>query len=329
MPNDMRVSLSLIMINNARPSRSTLLTRFPLIRRLALLAAMVCVYGVAAPSLAAEDQRSILADDHLAITGGDLTPVLIDLTPDQLESVLDDPQQLRSVVFRAYRDLRMIEAAEQIGLDDTPAVMARLEAARRLVLTEALREHFVDTLDLPDFAELARERYATRPDDLVRPEAYRFAQIVRRVECDCERDAQQAEVEAILSSLNAGTDFAELARQYSQDASALDGGELPGWVAREKLAAPLAAALKRLEDGAVSEPIETRAGIHVLKRLAHRVAEMPAFEEVQSTLEASIEKNYVRDRIGEALGEYLPAPDTAINQAALEAFAESLRNGQQ
>ncbi len=62
-----------------------------------------------------------------------------------------------------------------------------------------------------------------------------------------------------------GEDFATVARELSTDEStAANGGEL-GWFTREEMVAPFAEAAFAMEPGAISEPVETEFGWHVIQ----------------------------------------------------------------
>ena len=62
-----------------------------------------------------------------------------------------------------------------------------------------------------------------------------------------------------------GEDFAAVAREVSTDEStAANGGDL-GWFTREEMVAPFAEAAFALEPGAISEPVETEFGWHVIQ----------------------------------------------------------------
>jgi peptidyl-prolyl cis-trans isomerase C len=62
-----------------------------------------------------------------------------------------------------------------------------------------------------------------------------------------------------------GEDFAAVAREISTDeGTAPNGGDL-GWFTREEMVAPFAEAAFALEPGAISEPIETEFGWHVIR----------------------------------------------------------------
>ncbi|MFL6622038.1 MAG: peptidylprolyl isomerase [Sulfurifustis sp.] len=68
-----------------------------------------------------------------------------------------------------------------------------------------------------------------------------------------------------------GEDFATLARTYSEDTvSAANGGDL-GWVRPKQLVPPFERAMNALEPGAVSEPVQTPFGLHLIQVLGRRV----------------------------------------------------------
>jgi peptidyl-prolyl cis-trans isomerase C len=79
------------------------------------------------------------------------------------------------------------------------------------------------------------------------------------------RVADRQAAERIARRLEAGADFAALARAESGDASAARGGDL-GSVDAADLAEPLRAAAVALAPGQVSPVIETAAGYVLLKR---------------------------------------------------------------
>jgi peptidyl-prolyl cis-trans isomerase C len=62
----------------------------------------------------------------------------------------------------------------------------------------------------------------------------------------------------------AGEDFAQLARQYSEDSRAADDGDL-GYFSRESMVREFADAAFALKAGAISEPVRTIYGWHLIK----------------------------------------------------------------
>ncbi len=67
----------------------------------------------------------------------------------------------------------------------------------------------------------------------------------------------------ILAQLRNGASFAGYARQYSESSTAPVGGDL-GWVRPEQLPVPLADALRRMDAGAISDPIPVGGGFSII-----------------------------------------------------------------
>jgi peptidyl-prolyl cis-trans isomerase SurA len=93
-------------------------------------------------------------------------------------------------------------------------------------------------------------------------EEYRVGEIFLSATPD---NVPQAEANAgkILEQLKNGASFAGYARQYSEASTAAVGGDL-GWVRPEQLPAPLAAALRQMGPGTVSNPIPVPGGVSII-----------------------------------------------------------------
>uniref|UniRef100_Q3ANT7 Peptidyl-prolyl cis-trans isomerase SurA n=1 Tax=Chlorobium chlorochromatii (strain CaD3) TaxID=340177 RepID=Q3ANT7_CHLCH len=81
------------------------------------------------------------------------------------------------------------------------------------------------------------------------------------------RKEAAAVMQSIQQELQAGADFGELARKYSQDpGSATSGGDL-GFVRKGQLVARFEQVAFALKEGEVSEVVETRYGLHLIQML--------------------------------------------------------------
>ncbi len=82
---------------------------------------------------------------------------------------------------------------------------------------------------------------------------------------DAARQAAMEKIKSIEQRLQAGEDFAALAREFSQDpGSAVAGGDL-GFMARGVLERPFEEAAFALQPGQLSQLVETRYGFHLIK----------------------------------------------------------------
>ncbi|MEK9198148.1 peptidylprolyl isomerase [Ureibacillus sp. 179-F W5.1 NHS] len=137
-----------------------------------------------------------------------------------------------------------------------------------------------------------------------------------------ETYGQAAEVEAshilvedetiaqeVIGKLNAGEDFAELAKEYSTDtATNEDGGNL-GYFGTGEMAEAFETAAFAMEVGDISsEPVETEYGFHVIK-VTDKVEEKEAvYEEVKDTVYQDLLESKANEQyatwLTEKMGEY-------------------------
>src|SRR5688572_25169145 len=84
------------------------------------------------------------------------------------------------------------------------------------------------------------------------------------------RDEARARLEEIKKRIEAGEDFAAMARKYSEDpASALDGGNL-GFFKKKELVPEYEAAALKLEPNQLSAIVESQFGFHLIQLLERR-----------------------------------------------------------
>jgi peptidyl-prolyl cis-trans isomerase D len=98
----------------------------------------------------------------------------------------------------------------------------------------------------------------------------------------------------VLAKIKAGADFAELARKFSEDASASKGGEI-GWIVRGQTVKEFEDAAFRMNPGQVSDLIRTTYGIHIVKVLEKQAAHLQTFEEVKQQIREQMEKQRLVD----------------------------------
>ncbi|MBM1555424.1 peptidylprolyl isomerase [Sulfitobacter mediterraneus] len=106
----------------------------------------------------------------------------------------------------------------------------------------------------------------------------------------------EEEALAIKAELDGGADFAEMAREKSTGPSGPGGGSL-GWFGKGMMVPSFEAAVIAMEPGAVSEPVETQFGWHVIMLNETRKTEAPALDTVREELELQIRQTRVQTTI--------------------------------
>ena len=109
-------------------------------------------------------------------------------------------------------------------------------------------------------------------------------------------------------------DFAELAREHSQDGSAKQGGDL-GWSNPGRYVPEFEQAMNALKPGDVSEPLVSRFGVHLIQLLERRETKLTQREQRDMARDTVREKkveeafaNWMQELRGRAYVEYREAP---------------------
>jgi peptidyl-prolyl cis-trans isomerase C len=114
---------------------------------------------------------------------------------------------------------------------------------------------------------------------------------------ETEDDAKEVKAE-----LDAGADFADLAREKSTGPTGPNGGSL-GWFGPGMMLPEFEEAVKTLEPGAISEPFQTQYGWHVAKLNETREQQPPTLEEAHDQLAAQLQQEAVEAAMAAATDE--------------------------
>jgi peptidyl-prolyl cis-trans isomerase SurA len=96
--------------------------------------------------------------------------------------------------------------------------------------------------------------------------------LVRTNELVSEEEARH-KLEQLRERIVNGSDFAELARQHSDDSTAARGGDL-GWVYPGDTVPEFERAFRELAPGQMSQPIKSPFGWHLMQLLERRTADV-------------------------------------------------------
>jgi len=222
-----------------------------------------------------------------------------DLTPDELTEAVNQYVGMQVAA----------DAAVKAGLDKDPEVGAQLQLTRTNVLSETLLARYLKANPVTDTdiqTEYDTQVAATPPE-------YQ----ARHILVD-----DKSLAEAIIQKLEAKGDFAALAKEYSKDSSAQNGGDL-GWFSPQSMVKEFADAVATLEKGQYTKaPVQTQFGWHVIKLDDTRPAQLPPLDQVRDRVEQLVQRKRVAahlqdlrkestidaEKLSAALTEYAKTP---------------------
>jgi peptidyl-prolyl cis-trans isomerase C len=247
------------------------------------------------------------ADDPVVATVGgveirtsELEMAEADLDP-QFESL--PPEQRRVAALAAVIDIKALaRKAEAEKLDQTEEFKRLMAFQRDRALHNALfRSGVVESISDADVKARYDQEVAAIPAE---------EEIsARHILVPTEEEAQ-----ALITELDAGKDFAELAKEKSTGPSAGNGGDL-GYFTKGRMVPEFEAAAFALEMGQYGkEPVKTQFGWHVIKVEDRREAAPPPFEQVAD----QIRQVLLRERYGDLIRE-------ARDNVEIEVIDETLK----
>ena len=103
---------------------------------------------------------------------------------------------------------------------------------------------------------------------------------------DTKKKEAKKKAEEVLAKVKAGEDFAELAKEYSEDSSASSGGDL-GTFGRGKMVTEFEDAAFAMNAGEISDIVQTEYGYHIIK-VTDRVNKQESYEDVKDKIKSTL-----------------------------------------
>ena len=165
--------------------------------------------------------------------------------------------------------------------------------ASRFVTEEQVNVAYVElSLELLAESVVAEEEdlqrlYEAEKANYVVPEQRRASHVLVAVAADADEETERdalARVKSLRDQIESGSDFAAIAKEHSDDPGSREQGGDLGFFARGVMDPAFEEAAFSLEVGAVSQPIRSSFGFHLIKVAAVRPAEGKSFAAVRSEL---------------------------------------------
>lgn len=244
-----------------------------------LMLCLVLLPTAYAEQPAANNQATPVETTLVTINGRPVTGLdMLIFNAQQGGEQINSQQAQVAVMNKLINTLVIAQAAEANKLDEDPQVVAAMDIARLQVLAEIQIQAFLK--DNPVSDDQIKTAYETKYSTENLTE-YEVAHIL----VDSEETAKQ-----IITALDQGKKFADLAKEQSLDASKDNGGTL-GWLEPGQVIKPFGEAMITLDKGGYTKsPVVTQFGWHVILLTDKRSKQPPALEDVKQELSASIQQ---------------------------------------
>jgi len=221
-------------------------------------------------------------------------------------------------------DLEVVAAAgKREGLERDPEVRRLIDTYTKQVLFIAYLQKKMKEKQAEVTEEQARKYYDEHPDEFNAPESAKISQILIKVAADADA-ATTAEAEkkakAALAKVKAGTDFAKVAQEFSDDAGTRERGGDLGFVPQGRMDPALDEVAFKLEIGQVSDVIKTARGFHILKVVEKKPAGKRTFEEVKMMVMTRLRMQGQQDAYDAIIEPLKKTAKINIDEKALEQF---------
>jgi peptidyl-prolyl cis-trans isomerase C len=265
--------------------------------------------GGAAPETPAAEAPAGPLPDAVVATVGDMTITEADLAfaAEDLQQEIQQvpPEERRAFLVTVLIDMKvMAKAAKDAGMANTELFKRRLAYLEDRALRRA---YFAETVAAAVTEDSIRAAYDEFVSTFQPIEEVRARHIL--VETEDEANAVKAE-------LDGGKPFEVLAMEKTLDPSGKQNGGDLGFFQQGMMVPQFETVAFALEPGAVSDPVESQFGWHVIKLEEKRMSAPPAFEQVAQQLSQQVMYQAFDDSVG-ALKAASPVdiPDPALAAA--------------
>lgn len=220
-------------------------------------------------------------------------------TEREIQKLVSLIQQRRS--FSTVK-IPVAKVSDSVGVDDAEILGYYEENKNNFTDEEKITVEYVELSvdriaeDVEIAEEDVRKQYDSETAEFEKSQEYEIAHILIE-----SGDEQQSKVETVSKRLKGGADFGELVLEFSDDSGSKENGGYLGAMLPDVFPKPFEDAVYALDEGEVSEPVETDAGVHFISVVSKTVTEAPTFEARKPAIENALKRAQAEEIYAENL----------------------------
>lgn len=281
----------------------------------------ICMVTLGATQVALAD--NVIEDDGVGFTREELEYIVSTWTPNMQQSAAKDMGDRLELLNMSLRIRKMARAADSIPVG-TEAYFRYTQAIegekRRFLLQE-----FVDTIEVPDLSDLAKERYETEKEKYALVAEKRSSSHIL-FKCatgsSCLRNEAEEQAQLVLDQLNAGADFEEMVQQHSGDpGSKAKGGKFDRWIsmADTDVTPPYLLGTFKIEKvGDYSELVHSQFGLHIIRLDGIQEKYFLPYDDVKDQIKGDLETEYRKLALKDYRAQFNISDDAYIDGDAMD-----------
>jgi len=183
---------------------------------------------------------------------------------------------------------------KQRGLSETSI---KKQMRRRMQVQKYVTSEFVPKISIPD-TEI-RAFYDQNKQLFQEPETVKASHILIKVDSDAKEEADTEafkRIQAIKKRLDAGEDFAALAKAESEGPSSVRGGSL-GYFRRGQMVKPFENKAFSMKQGEISDPVRTCFGYHLILVEERKPAGTIPYEETKDRIRQVLTQQKLQETV--------------------------------
>ncbi len=267
------------------------------------------------------DNDVVAQRGDVRMTGTDLKDALSLLDPAARAQVTASPQALATFVRERLLNMAVLAEAKAKKWDTQPDVIRRVNETKDAVVLQSYLASLVPADPMfPSEADITAA-YENNKTRLVAPRQFHLAQILLAVKPGATpQEVEEVHKKAIdlrAQAVRPKADFAELARQNSQEQQTAEKGGDVGWLREPDMIPAVREVVAGMSENAISQPVHVPDGWHILKLLETKPAGQVPLMDAKPQIVQALRQARAQRLMRAYLDDMLKADPIQVNEIVL------------
>ncbi|MEH6637545.1 MAG: peptidylprolyl isomerase [Halioglobus sp.] len=276
----------------------------------------------------------VIEDQGFGFTREEVKQMIVHWTPQMQAAAADDVGDRLELISMSLAAKKIAAEAEAFTEADDPALYWAQQFRIRNSNRQFMVANYMENLEMPDFTELAEERYLTERDKYAAIPEQRITShiLFKCVPPECIRREYKSKIEPHLEALLSGASFDEMVEKYSEDpGSKKIGGKFDQWMSKGKFSSVAPhyheATFKIEGIGKYSPVIESTYGFHIIRLDDIKPKSYQNYDEVKDQITTDLTKEYRSLAAKEFDARYRLTENAQLNGPVLDELFEQYKTG--